>query len=116
MGRPDLPVRECSPAIYVSFLWSSHTIISKLNSSRGKCLQDDCASFAMALLKSRDFEDEDDDTILARLSFKNSSVLAVRRLLKSEVFEQRRQSLLKGRTVGGEHDGERRKAIRRGRD
>jgi hypothetical protein len=65
----------------------------------------------MALLKSRDLEDEDDDTILARLSFKNSAVLAVQRLLKSETFKQRRHSSLKGRAVGGEHDGERRKAI-----
>jgi hypothetical protein len=62
----------------------------------------------MALLKSRDLEDEDDDTILERLSFK---ILVVQRLLKSEVFKQRRHSSLKGRAVDGEHDGERRKAI-----
>ena len=69
-------------------------------------LQDDCGSFTTALLKSRNLQDEDDDTMLAQLSFKNSSVLAAQPLIKSEGFEPRRHSWLNRMTVGGEYDEE----------
>ena len=74
--------------------------------------QDDCTSLAIALLKSRDLEEEDDATILARLPSKNLSSFAVERLLKGPVFERRTRRSLKRKAVDGEHQGEQRKAIK----
>ena len=74
--------------------------------------QDDCASFAMALLKSRDLDGEDDHTILARLPSKSLSVLAVERLLNSESFKQRTQRLLKRKEINRDHDEDQKKAIK----
>ena len=55
-------------------------------------LQDDLAQLAQALLRSRDYEDDDDEVVLARLPSKNLPEEVVERLLQNSFFKRRRET------------------------